>query len=82
MPLEIEGITYVSAQELIAELAISRVTFWRWRREGRIPPGHLYRGGRVVFTLTETEVVRAFANRIEPLQTAERNQLNLFNGKR
>lgn len=82
MPLEIEGTTYISAQELIAELAISRVTFWRWRREGRIPAGQLYRGGRVVFSSAEAEEVRAFANRLEPLTPTERNQLGLFNGKR
>jgi predicted DNA-binding transcriptional regulator AlpA len=80
MPILIGQDTYISSAELIQELSVSRQTFWRWRREGRIPTGHLFRGGRLVFSSLEADRVRAFANRLEPTAPSSRNQLKLFNG--
>ena len=78
MFLEIAGTRYFAAKELLGELDISRQTLWRWRREGRIPTGHRFRDGKVVFTQEEADEVRQYANRIEPIDEAERNQLGLF----
>ena len=78
--LDIEGIPYYSASELLKELGISRQTLWRWRRHGSIPQGNLFRGRTLVFTETEADEIRQFANRIEPITNAEKYQLALFEG--
>ncbi len=78
MALKIDGIAYLAAIELLRELDISRQTLWRWRREGRIPPGHRFRDGKVVFTQQEADEIRRYANRIEPIDEAQSNQLGLF----
>lgn len=78
MGLEIEGTPYLAANELLAELDITRQTLWRWRRSGRIPQGHRYRDGKVVFTQAEADEIRRYANRIEPIDEAQRTQLGLF----
>ena len=84
MPVLIDGKRYYSAAEIAKNLGISRTTFWRWRRsrsEANIPVGRRYRGGKmVVFTEEEVEAVRAFANRLEPVEEPNRDQLKLFNG--
>ena len=79
MAIDIAGTSYIAANELLAELNISRQTLWRWRREGNIPVGHRFRDGKVVFTEAEADEIRQFANRVEPIDEAERNQLGLFN---
>lgn len=78
MALRIAGTPYIAGYELLGELGISRQTLWRWRREGHIPPGHRFRDGKVMFTQEEADEIRRFANRIEPIDEAERNQLGLF----
>ena len=78
MALQIAGTNYIAGNELLGELGISRQTLWRWRSEGHIPPGHRVRDGKVMFTQEEADEIRRFANRIEPIDEAERNQLGLF----
>ncbi len=80
MPLEIDGTRYYSATEVIEALRVTRQTFWRWRREGKVPLGHRFRDGHVVFTETEMERAREYANRIEPISLSSPDQLKLFNG--
>ncbi len=82
MPVLIGQMRYFSAAEIANELGVSRTTFWRWRSDGSIPGGRRYRGGRVVFTEEEVEEIRAFANRLEPIEGPNRNQMKLFNGVR
>ena len=36
----------------------------------------------MVFTSDEFDAIRAFANRLEPVQAPNRNQMSLFNGGR
>lgn len=67
MTLEINGKTYVSTTHILQQLGISRQTLWRWRQEGKIPPGHRYRDGKVLFTMCEVEAIKQFANHIEPI---------------
>jgi hypothetical protein len=82
--LEIGGVTYFSATELIVELGVSRQTLWRWRHHGKIPTGHRYRDKTILFTADEVELIRQYANRIEPTEKAQKQprfrQLGLFNG--
>jgi predicted DNA-binding transcriptional regulator AlpA len=80
MSVTIDGHEYYTAVEIMKKVRISRTTLWRWRSEGKIPRGRLYRGGTIVFTLEEFNEIRAFANRLEPVQGLNRDQLNLFNG--
>ncbi len=67
MPIQIDGITYYSGTEVIGDLNVSRQTLWRWRNQGKVPPGNRYRGRKVIFTDTEAKAIRRFANRIEPI---------------
>jgi len=85
MPVLIDGTKYYSAAEIAKDLRISRSTFWRWRglSEENLPVGRRYRGGKMVlFTVEEVEAIRGFANRLEPVQRASRDQMKLFNGTR
>ena len=78
MGFEIQGTAYLSVSALLEELDVSRQTLWRWRKEGKIPQGHRFRDGKVVFTEAEAEQIRHFANRIEPIATENRGQLPLI----
>lgn len=82
MPLSIKGEQYYCATEILAELAVSRQTFWRWRREGKIPQGCRDRAGRVLFTSPELAAIRAHANLVEPIHPVNRDQLPLFGGRK
>ena len=82
MTVTIEDTQYYTSIEITKELGISRTTLWRWRSDGKIPAGRLFRGGTVVFTEEEFLVIRAFANRLEPVPGPNRDQMNLFNGSR
>lgn len=66
-PLEIAGQSFFSASQVAESLRVSRQTFWRWRKHGKVPAGRLFRDGRIVFTTEEVQVIRDFANRLEPL---------------
>ena len=81
-PIEIDGIEYYSQTQVLRDLRISRQTLYRWRQDGKIPVGHLYRGTRIIFTTEEVEAIRQYANRVEPLNPTNTNQLKLFNNKR
>jgi hypothetical protein len=80
--LRIDGSDYFSVTETIKLTGISRQTLWRWRQEGKVPAGHLFRDKQVVFTADELEQVRQYANRVEPISDDPRSQLNLFKGTR
>ncbi len=64
--LEIAGVEYVSTAKVLTDAGISRQTLWRWRREGRIPRGHRFRNGHLLFTTDEYRQVLEFAYRVEP----------------
>ena len=81
-PIEIDDVEYYSQAQVLRDLRISRQTLYRWRQEGKIPVGHLYRGTRIIFTAEEVEAIRLFANRVEPLDPTDANQLKLFNNNR
>src|SRR4051794_3221871 len=80
MPLIIYGEQYYCATEILTDLSVSRQTFWRWRREGKIPLGCRDRARRVLFTARELDAIRAHANLVEPIHPINKDQLPLFNG--
>ena len=87
MPVNLDGKFYVTMSEAAEQLGVARQTLWRWRKEGRIPPGRRYRGREVIFTSEEVEEARQYANRVEPihdstLRVESGEQLRLFNGGR
>ena len=65
--IEVNGVIYTGASDIAEELGISRQTLWRWRQEQKIPQGHRYRERHVVFSETEVDEIRSFANKIEPI---------------
>jgi len=77
-PIQIEGVEYFTAADIHRELGIVRQTLWRWRKAGKIPRGRRYRDRQVVFTKQEVEVIRDYANRLEPAEPVDANQLKLF----
>ena len=79
MPIEIEGAVYLSANEVADALGVSRQTFWRWRRERLVPRGRRFRDRQLLFTQSEFEEAQDYANRVEPLDLSNRDQLKLFN---
>ena len=80
MPTIIKEISYLSITELAEIVGVTRQTLWRWRQDGKIPAGHLFRNKQVLFSPEEVEVIDKYANRIEPLDGSPDEQLNLFNG--
>lgn len=79
MPIEIDGIRYFSAADIHRDLGVARQTLWRWRKDRKIPQGRRYRDHQVVFTKEEVEAIREYANRLEPVEPIELDQLKLFN---
>lgn len=80
MPVRIDGEEYFTNSEVSEELGVSRQTLWRWREKGRIPTGLRYRTRQVLFTKAEVEVIRQFANHLEPIELGSGGvkQLGLF----
>lgn len=78
---KINGIEYFTVPEILKELRIARQTLWRWRQQQKIPAGHRYRDRNLLYTLDEVEEIRQFANRVEDIGLANKNQLRLFNLK-
>ena len=82
MPVEIKGEQYFTNSEISEELGVSRQTLWRWREKGRIPIGLRYRTRQVLFTRSEVEAIKVFANHLEPIELGGGGvkQLGLFQG--
>jgi hypothetical protein len=64
---KIAGTIYLPAAYVAKHVGVSRTTLWRWRHEGKIPLGRRYRNGLLLFTSTEVELVRNYADKIEPV---------------
>ncbi len=79
--IRINGIEYFSAAIVAKELGVSRQTFWRWRQLGKIPLGHRFRDGKILYTADEVLAIRAFANHLEPIASAESRKMKFFNGE-
>jgi predicted DNA-binding transcriptional regulator AlpA len=84
MPIHIDGVAYFSAVDIQQELGVARQTLWRWRKARKIPQGRRYRDRQVVFTKEEVEIIREYANRLEPAETglaSGSDQMILFNSR-
>jgi len=82
MVVVIDDVRYYSGTEVVQQLGITRQTLWRWRQDGKVPLGHRYRNGQVLFSAKELDMVREYANRIEPIAPTDSSQLRLFEGSR
>ena len=65
--LVIDGVAYFSAADVARAAGVTRQTLWRWRQDGKVPPGRKYRDKQVVFTTDESELIREYAHRLEPI---------------
>jgi predicted DNA-binding transcriptional regulator AlpA len=80
--LVIDGVRYFTAAHVARVAGVTRQTLWRWRQDGKVPPGLKYRDKQVVFTGAEVEQVREYAHRLEPIETVvPDDQLRLFGAK-
>ncbi len=52
---------------------VTRQTLWRWRQDGKVPAGRKYRDKQVVFTSAESEQIREYAQRLEPIAVIQRH---------
>ena len=65
MPLEVNGQTVYRIGEALSRAGVSRATYFRWVRDGRIPDTRFKdRNGRRVFTPAEVENLIAVATRL------------------
>jgi hypothetical protein len=78
MPVTIAGRTYYSNAEVADELKVTRQTLWRWRDKGEIPAGLRSRSRQVLFTENEVELIKDYANRLEPIELGGPQQMGLF----
>ena len=69
---------YFTASDVADQLEVSRQTLWRWRQDGKIPPGHRFRNRHVVFTPAEVREIEQYANRIDPIEPPDTLQGDLF----
>ena len=65
VPLVIEGQTLYRIGEALASASVSRATYFRWLKQGRVKDTHFKdRNGRRVFTEVELEVLKNEAQRL------------------
>ena len=81
MPVLVNDISYLTASEVTEEVDVTRQTLWRWRQDKKIPIGQRFRNRQVIFSPDEVEIIREYANRIEPITDVGGGQLNLFSSK-
>ena len=66
MPIELEGSTFYTLNEVADMVGVSRQTIWRWRKSGKVPSGSRYRGKELLFTQDEVGEISNYAHRLEP----------------
>jgi predicted site-specific integrase-resolvase len=65
MPITANGTTVYRIGEALGMAGVSRATYFRWIRDGRIPDARFRdRNGRRVFTAEEVESLRAVVHRL------------------
>lgn len=76
MPIELNDATFYTLNEVAQMAEVTRQTIWRWRKNGKVPPGRRYRGRELLFTRDEIEEIYNYAHRLEsadPCSDAEAN---------
>jgi len=80
MPLETQGQALHTIGEALDKAAISRATYFRWVRLGRVPDTQYKdRNGRRVFTAGEVEHLVRVANRL--VEATEQLRIPLEGGR-
>lgn len=65
MPMSIDGTTYYRIGEALKEAGVSRATYFRWIREGRIVDSQYRdRNGRRLLTCDELQAIKRVSHRI------------------
>lgn len=60
MPIKIDGMTLFRIGEALLEAGISRPTYFRWVKAGRVPDTkYSDRNGRRLFTIDELELLKS-----------------------
>jgi predicted site-specific integrase-resolvase len=78
MPLVLNGRTIFTIGEALEQAGISRATYFRWIKQGRIRDAEYRdRNGRRVMTPEEVEALRSYSQRM----VASSPQLNMEFGK-
>ena len=78
MTIHVDGRLFYLTKDVVENLGISRQTLWRWRNEGKIPPGNRYRGNKIIFSEEEVNQIREYTEYIEPIEQINTPQLKLF----
>lgn len=78
MPVDIRGSQYFTHREVADELGVSRQTLWRWREKGKIPSGVRHRTRQVLFSVGDVMSIRAYADKLDPIEFGGGQQLALF----
>ena len=78
MPIQVEGVTYITAQEAADAVDVSRQTIWRWRKDRKIPGGYRFRNRQLLFSHEEFAAIRRYANRLQPSDAADAGQISIF----
>lgn len=78
MPIQVEGVHYITAQEAAEAVDVSRQTIWRWRKDRKIPAGYRYRNGQLLFSREEFVAIERYANRLQPSDAADAGQITIF----
>lgn len=81
--LLIDGVAYFSAADVAKSAGVTRQTLWRWRQDGKVPVGRKYRDKQVVFTRAESDAIREYAHRLEPIsrETTGGSELRQFGAR-
>jgi predicted DNA-binding transcriptional regulator AlpA len=80
MPVDVDGVMYYFAADIMSQVGVSRQTLWRWRQDGKIPSGYRYRDRHIVFSADEFQAICKYAHRLEPAGVVAPQQLRLFDG--
>jgi DNA-binding transcriptional MerR regulator len=73
VPIRLQDRTLFSIGEALARAGLSRSTYFRWVRSGRIPDTQFKdRNGRRVFTEEEVDLLNNIANQLRETETQTR----------
>lgn len=67
MAIQVDGATYFETREVLQAVGVTRQTLWRWRQQGHVPAGNRFRDRSLLYSESEVEQIKQFANRVEPI---------------
>jgi hypothetical protein len=78
VPVELNGVKLIRIGEALSRAGLSRATYFRWIKEGRIPDARFRdRNGRRVFTERELAELESAANQVVEAVPGDQSQLSL-----